>query len=89
MLVIIITVISQGTRIPANLRGDLQGSLFINSGIFQAIGVISFGKSFNNPHLNYRIYIADHLLAFVCRKLTLFIFSWKLVGLKANHCLRS
>jgi len=45
MLVIVVTVISQGTRIPASLRGNLRGSLFINSGIFQAIGVISFGKS--------------------------------------------
>ncbi|KAB8670404.1 hypothetical protein FH972_026317 [Carpinus fangiana] len=42
MLVIIITVITQGARVPADLRGPLRGSLFINSGVFQAIGVISF-----------------------------------------------
>lgn len=42
MIVIIVTVITQGARVPAELRGSLDGSLFINSGIFQAIGVISF-----------------------------------------------
>jgi hypothetical protein len=44
MLVIIVTVISQGWRVSSDLRGELEGSLFINSGVFQAIGVISFGK---------------------------------------------
>lgn len=43
MLVIVVTVISQGWRVPSDLRGQLKGSLFINSGFFQAIGVISFG----------------------------------------------
>ncbi|KAI9879550.1 MAG: hypothetical protein M1830_006100 [Pleopsidium flavum] len=42
MLVIIVTVISQGVRIPADLRGQLKGSLLVNDGFFQAIGVISF-----------------------------------------------
>ncbi|MCJ1470545.1 hypothetical protein MMC07_009191 [Pseudocyphellaria aurata] len=42
MSVIIITIIIQGERVPPDLRGDLRGSLFIRSGIFQAIGVISF-----------------------------------------------
>lgn len=31
-----------------DLRGDLKGSLFIRSGIFQAIGVISFGRESEN-----------------------------------------
>ena len=44
MLVIIVTVVTQGARVPKELRGDLKGSLFIQDGIFQAIGVISFGK---------------------------------------------
>lgn len=44
MLVIIVTVITQGARVPPELHGTLRGSLFINAGIFQAIGVISFGK---------------------------------------------
>ncbi|KAI9829767.1 MAG: hypothetical protein M1819_006004 [Sarea resinae] len=42
MIVIVVTVITQGVRMPSELRGQLRGSLFINSGIFQAIGVISF-----------------------------------------------
>jgi hypothetical protein len=45
MLVIIITVITQGATVPSDLRGDLKGELFINSGFFQAVGVISFGKA--------------------------------------------
>lgn len=44
MFVIIITVITQGARVDDDLRGNVQSSLFIESGIFQAIGVISFGK---------------------------------------------
>ncbi|KAF2418221.1 hypothetical protein EJ08DRAFT_599674 [Tothia fuscella] len=42
MLIIILTVITQGPRVPSDLRGKLSGSLLINDGIFQAIGVISF-----------------------------------------------
>ena len=45
MLVIIVTVITQGIRVPADLKGNLRGSLFIRGGIFQAIGVISFGET--------------------------------------------
>lgn len=44
MLIIIITVITQGVRVDPDLRGDLRGLLFVNSGFFQAVGVISFGK---------------------------------------------
>ncbi|RMD44838.1 hypothetical protein DV735_g409, partial [Chaetothyriales sp. CBS 134920] len=42
MLVILVTVVTQGPRVDAELKGDIKGSLFINSGFFQAIGVISF-----------------------------------------------
>lgn len=42
MSVILLTVLTQGPLQPASLRGPLQGSLLINSGVFQAIGVISF-----------------------------------------------
>lgn len=42
MLVIIVTVVTQGPLMPADMRGPLKGSLIINSGVFQAIGVISF-----------------------------------------------
>jgi solute carrier family 38 (sodium-coupled neutral amino acid transporter), member 11 len=44
MVVIVITVIVQGFRVSSDLRGDIKGFIFINSGFFQAIGVISFGK---------------------------------------------
>lgn len=44
MVVILITVISQGAKLPLQEKGDISRSLFINSGIFQAIGVISFGQ---------------------------------------------
>jgi hypothetical protein len=47
MVVIIITVITQGIRVPSDLKGKLGGSLIANSGFFQAVGVISFGESFS------------------------------------------
>ncbi|KAI9788824.1 MAG: hypothetical protein M1835_002048 [Candelina submexicana] len=42
MGVIILTVITQGARMPTELRGQLSGNILINNGVFQAIGVISF-----------------------------------------------
>lgn len=42
MIVIIITVVTQAFRVPAESKGQLRGSLIINDGIFEAIGVISF-----------------------------------------------
>jgi solute carrier family 38 (sodium-coupled neutral amino acid transporter), member 11 len=42
MMVIILTIITQGPLQPPELRGQLRGSLLINDGVFQAIGVISF-----------------------------------------------
>ncbi|KAF2027805.1 hypothetical protein EK21DRAFT_114441 [Setomelanomma holmii] len=42
MSVIIVTVITQAFRVPPESRGQLRGSLIIHSGIFEAIGVISF-----------------------------------------------
>ena len=42
MLVIIVTVITQGPQMPAPPRGRLGGNILINDGVFQAIGVISF-----------------------------------------------
>jgi sodium-coupled neutral amino acid transporter 11 len=42
MLVIILTVLTQGLRVPASSRGPVRDSLIFNNGIFQAIGVISF-----------------------------------------------
>lgn len=45
MIVIIVTIIVQGGKVPLEDRGDLKGSLFIRNGVFQAIGVISFGEA--------------------------------------------
>jgi sodium-coupled neutral amino acid transporter 11 len=42
MSVIIVTVITQAFSVPAESKGQLRGSLIIHSGIFEAIGVISF-----------------------------------------------
>ncbi|OSS51483.1 hypothetical protein B5807_03627 [Epicoccum nigrum] len=42
MIIIIITVVTQSFRVPAESRGQLRGHLIINEGIFEAIGVISF-----------------------------------------------
>ncbi|KAI9835833.1 MAG: hypothetical protein M1837_003582 [Sclerophora amabilis] len=43
MIIIVITVITQGIRVPTQDRGSLgPGLLTVNSGVFQAIGVISF-----------------------------------------------
>jgi sodium-coupled neutral amino acid transporter 11 len=42
MIVIIITVVTQGFRVPPESRGKLKGGILIHSGIFEAIGVISF-----------------------------------------------
>ena len=47
MAVIVVTVVVQGMAVPAEERGTLRDwrLLVINDGIFQAIGVISFGMS--------------------------------------------
>lgn len=46
MAVIVVTVLVQGVMVPAELRGELRDwkLLVLGDGIFQAIGVISFGK---------------------------------------------
>lgn len=42
MTVIILTIVTQGPLQAPSLRGELRGSILINDGVFQAIGVISF-----------------------------------------------
>jgi len=42
MLIIIFTILTQSFRIPAESKGQLRGSLLIQPGIFEAIGIISF-----------------------------------------------
>jgi hypothetical protein len=46
MMVIVVTVLVQGILVPMEERGALKDwrLLVVNDGIFQAIGVISFGK---------------------------------------------
>lgn len=43
MLIIIVTVVTQGAFVDPDLRGNVKGLLFVNDGFFQAVGVISFG----------------------------------------------
>ena len=49
MSIIIVTVVTQSFRVPAESRGALKGGLIVHSGIFEAIGVISFGASASMP----------------------------------------
>lgn len=45
MLIIVLTVITQGFTVPEDMKGKLgKDMLLINDGVFQAIGVISFGS---------------------------------------------
>ncbi len=49
MGVIVVTVVVQGVLTPSELRGSFgKNELVINDGIFQAIGVISFGMWFDH-----------------------------------------
>ncbi len=44
MVIILVTVIVKGFTVPAEARGSFSTPLLtVNTGIFQAIGVISFG----------------------------------------------
>lgn len=45
MVIILVTVVVEGPRMPAEFKGSFSASgLIVNSGITQAIGVISFGS---------------------------------------------
>ncbi|KAF5393508.1 hypothetical protein D9757_000592 [Collybiopsis confluens] len=47
MLIIVVSVIVEGPHVPAELKGDPSTRLsFVNPGVFQAIGVISFAFEF-------------------------------------------
>ncbi len=75
MLVILFTVVVQGALTPRADRGSFSLPLLtINSGIFQAIGVISFGAlppSFSPDHLNRG---SLTITAFVCHHNSLLIY---------------
>lgn len=53
MLIILITVVTQGFTAPKESKGPIGDSLVASKGMFQAIGVISFGKS-ESPTTNAR-----------------------------------
>ncbi|KAL4889039.1 transmembrane amino acid transporter protein-domain-containing protein [Aspergillus ambiguus] len=42
MMVIVVAVITQGFRVSSESRGEVKSLLLVNSGFFQAVGVISF-----------------------------------------------
>ncbi|PLB54416.1 amino acid transporter [Aspergillus steynii IBT 23096] len=42
MVVILVAVLTQGFRVPSESRGEVKSLLLVNSGFFQAVGVISF-----------------------------------------------
>lgn len=85
MLIIVVTVIVQGFLVPASEKGSFNTPLLtINGGIFQAIGVISFGMAVS-LHWSFAAYIlpvprnlhqADRILhlAFVCHHNSLLIY---------------
>lgn len=53
MIVIVVAVITQVFRVPQESRGDVKGLLWVNSGFFQAVGVISFGAFRCQPNLHF------------------------------------
>lgn len=61
MIVIVVTVITQGFRVPADSRGEIKSHLIFNSGFFQAVGVISFGMSLGLKTCIDHLLILSHL----------------------------
>ena len=47
------------------MKGDVKGSLFVKSGIFQAIGVISFGNLLPHPCEHHQLIISSFRLPYV------------------------
>lgn len=68
MVVIVVAVVTQGFRVPAEARGDFKGLLIINNGLTQAIGVISFGTDHAFLFLTFKISLltSNQLLSAVC-----------------------
>ena len=66
MFVIVLTIITQGFWVPAESRGKFSFELLtINTGFFQAIGVISFGEF--GLLLRVELCVLTVFVAFVCR----------------------
>lgn len=71
MTVILFTVVTQGFFVPKQSRGEFTTPLLtLNNGIFQAIGVISFGSYDFFPVADFRL----TLTAFVCHHNSLLIY---------------
>lgn len=62
MIVIVVAVITQVFRVPQKTRGDVKGLLWVNSGFFQAVGVISFGASKSTEPGSQEEFLADSLI---------------------------
>lgn len=79
MVIIVLTVVTQGFTVPEETRGSIDGLVFINGGIFQAIGIISFGIfpsliSFLIPKQKHAI-LTLKTKAFVCHHNSLLIYT--------------
>lgn len=74
MCVIIVTVITQGVRVPAESKGDFKGLLFVSDGFFQAVGVISFGMSLHCIMSLHCAMAYQSYPAFVCHHNSLLIY---------------
>lgn len=63
MLIILITVITQGFNIPNESKGKIRDSLVIKGGVFQAIGVISFGTCMHPMFPKYKAYFTSFCMS--------------------------
>ncbi|RYP21484.1 hypothetical protein DL767_009249 [Monosporascus sp. MG133] len=74
MVVILVTVIVQSILAPPEARGSFSTPLLtVNSGIFQAVGVISFGRQLAELHQLTETF-SKRPLAFVCHHNSLLIY---------------
>lgn len=67
MVIIIVTVVTNGPTVDQGCRGSTSGLLFVNDGFFQAVGVISFGRrvrtSFGNMLIGPSICVPSQFFA--------------------------
>ncbi|CAD6579179.1 MAG: hypothetical protein ASARMPREDX12_009085 [Alectoria sarmentosa] len=60
IIIILITVVTQGVGVPPDLKGDLRGSLFVRNGVFQAISHSSAVRVPTSLHLCSTDELSDH-----------------------------
>lgn len=63
MLIIIVTVVTNSWTVDEGYKGSVKGLLLVNDGFFQAVGVISFGKTGHSLGLNLHANISKLLYA--------------------------